>query len=106
MVLTIISVVFSISLYKSAQKTRYSTQNLQSLEEKISQMEQETIALEETLVAAQQPFNQEKIIRDELLMKKPGEYIVQIPDDLTYVKKTLAQTELSKPWEEWKELLF
>lgn len=104
--LTIMSIIFSISLYKSAQKTRYSAQNLQNLEDEIIEMEQEVSLLEESIEESQQPFFQEKIIRDELLMKKPGEYVVQIPDELLQTNKVPSKEKLITPWEEWQKLLF
>lgn len=104
--LTIISIIFSISLHKSAQKTRYSTQNLQNLEAETAKIKQEVSLLEESIQEAQEPFSQEKIIRDELLMKKSGEYIVQIPDELLQTKKILPEKKLTTPWEEWRRLLF
>ena len=70
--LTILSIIFSISLYKSAKKSQYSAQNLQNLETEVSKIEQDISLLEASLEEANQPFAQEKIIRDELLMKKEG----------------------------------
>ncbi|MBU0576464.1 septum formation initiator family protein [Patescibacteria group bacterium] len=105
-VLTIISIIFSISLHKSAQKPRYLAQNLQNLESEIMKIEQDVALLEKSIEEAQQPFSQEKIIRDELLMKKPGEYVVQIPDELIKISQPQIQEENLSPWEEWQGLLF
>lgn len=104
--LTILSVIFSISLHKSAQKTRYSAQNLQNLELEVKKIEQDISLLDASLEEANQPFAQEKIIRDELLMKKEGEYVVQIPDDLVQTSKPLPEIKTTTPWEEWQKLLF
>ncbi len=102
---TLISVVFSISLYKSAQKTNYSTENLKSIEEEVAVLEEEVAMLETAIVESQQPFAKEEIIRNELLMKKPGEYIIQIPDELIENSQEKTKTERTSPWEEWRKLL-
>jgi cell division protein FtsB len=103
--ITIISVIFSISLYKSAQRTIYSTENLKSLEEEVVNTEREVLALETAIKDSQQPFAQEQIIRNELLMKKPGEYVIQIPDELVKKTQDVTETETLSPWEEWQFLL-
>ena len=100
------SLIFSISLHKSAQKSRSSAQNLQNLEEEIAKVEQEISLLEKEVEAAEQPFAQEKIIRDELLMKKPGEYVVQIPEKMILDQTPETQTETTTPWQEWQKILF
>ncbi len=104
--ITIVSIIFSISLYKSAQRTSYSTENLKSLEEEVLEMEAEVLALETAIEESRQPFAKEQIIRNELLMKKEGEYVIQIPDELVTKTQEIIEVEVSSPWEEWQKLLF
>lgn len=106
LVITIVSIIFSISLYKSAQRTSYSTENLKSLEEEVEQIEAEVLALETAIEESQQPFAKEQIIRNELLMKKGGEYVIQIPDELVNKTQEIIEVETSSPWVEWQKLLF
>lgn len=103
--ITILSVVFSISLYQSAQRTKLSTENLEYLEEEVSQMQAEVLSLETAIDQSQQPFAKEKIIRDELLMKKPNEYVIQIPDELVESITPIESKSIEKPLEEWQDLL-
>jgi cell division protein FtsB len=104
--ITAFSLVFSLSLYNSAKKTRESAQQLNVLEQNITTMEEQLKTLEQTAQEAQQPFTKEKIIRDELLMQKPGEYIVQIPDETSEEVAALQASPTPKPWDEWKKILF
>ena len=104
--ITIISIIFSISLYKSAQRTRYSTENLKSLEQEVAETEKEVAALETAIQESQQPFAKEQIIRNELLMKKTGEYVIQIPDELVSKTQSVVEAKKNSPWEEWQKLLF
>ena len=106
LIITIICIVFSISLYKSAQRTSYSTENLKSLEQEVAQAEEEVLALETAIIESQQPFAKEEIIRNELLMKKPGEYVVQIPDKLIGETQNTTEVKVLSPQEEWQKLLF
>ncbi len=103
--ITIISIVFSISLYKSAQRTGFSTENLKKLEQEVAATETEVAALETAIEESRQPLAKEKVIRNELLMKKPGEYVVQIPDKLIKSAQHITETNILSPWEEWQRLL-
>ena len=104
--ITIISIIFSISLYKSAKRTSYSAENIKSIEEEVLKTEAEVLALEIAIEESQQPFIEEKIIRNELLMKKPGEYVIQIPNELVEQTQTTIEVKTLSPWEEWQQLLF
>jgi len=104
--ITIISIIFSISLYKSAKRTSYSAENIKSIEEEVLKTEAEVLALEIAIEESQQPFIEEKIIRNELLMKKPGEYVIQIPNELVEQTQTTIEIKTLSPWEEWQQLLF
>ncbi|MBT7309208.1 MAG: hypothetical protein HN846_00620 [Candidatus Pacebacteria bacterium] len=104
--ITIISIIFSISLYKSAKRTSYSAENIKSIEEEVLKTEAEVLALEIAIEESQQPFIEEKIIRNELLMKKPGEYVIQIPNELIEQTQTTIEVKTLSPWEEWQQLLF
>lgn len=106
--LTILSIIFSISLHKSAQKTTRSAHNLASVEQEVAQIETEVEQLELALESAEQPLAKEKIIRNELMMQKPGECVIQIADELTQLAASTAAEikPTPTPWEEWRELLF
>jgi hypothetical protein len=71
----------------------------------VDQRQQEFEKVKKEANRAQTSLNQESIIRDELLMQKPGEYIVQMPDlPEPIITQKVTQKQLS-PWEEWKALL-
>ena len=69
-------------------------------------MEEEVLTLETAIIESQQPFAKEQIIRNELLMKREGEYVVQIPDELVTTTQRVTRAEFLTPWEEWRQLLF
>lgn len=102
---TLVCLLFSLSLYKSAQRTSESASDLATVETDIEAMEQQLRALETKAQEAEQPFTKEEIIRNELLMQKPGEYVVQIPETLE-ASVTPSPSPTPTPWEEWKAVLF
>lgn len=104
-IITVIALFYYLSLDKSAQKAETSSQTVKVLEDEISQMNSEVSVLEKQLEAVNHPVAQEKVIRNELLLQKPGEYILQLPNIEVEEAKPVTNKEKS-PWEEWKKVLF
>ncbi len=105
-IITILGLIFSYSLYQSSQKYVHSSQNLAISEQNIAQEQQAIEQVKNELNQANLTLSEEKIIRDELLQQSPGEYVVQIPnlDDLPEPTPPTSQ-ELT-PWQSWRQLLF
>lgn len=104
-ILTFLSFLFSYSLYKTSQKTKLSNQNLSQMAHEVTQLEEKTDALQTQLEQAKQPLAKEKIIRNELLMKKKGEYVIQIPEEALGNTQKNSEVKQTTPWEEWQKLL-
>lgn len=98
--------MFYLSLDKTSEKRRQSAQTISKLEEKLEANRAEVASLEQKESESSSSFITEKIVRDELLLKKPGEYIVLLPE----LEESDDGTELisarATPLEEWKQLLF
>lgn len=101
---TLIFVIFYMSLQKNEEKIKISTQSINSLETEVLDLKREVEQAEINVLNAQEPLNKEKIIRDQLLMQKDGEIILQIPE----IERNEAKIEVysTSPWEKWMELLF
>jgi hypothetical protein len=71
----------------------------------VKEKQRATTEIEEKLRQATSSAHQEKIVRDQLLLQKPGEYIVQIPPEK---EKILPQQETRRPSprEAWTALFF
>lgn len=104
-IITVVAIFYYVSLDKSAQKANTSSEAVQVLEQEMQKMTSDVSLLERELEAANHPVAQEKIIRNELLLQKPGEYVLQLPP-LEVTEQTPPQVEKKTPWEEWKEILF
>jgi len=106
LLLTLAGVVFSYSLYSNIAKTRSSTEHVSVLEQETYQIASDVSSLAEKLETAQTPENQEKIIRDQLLMQKTGETVVQLAPITASNSSTVAPKPSPQPAQEWKNLLF
>ncbi len=99
-------VILCISLYFNQREIRQSTHQLSKLEREVSIMADEVTELERETQVATSTAAKEKIFRNELLMQKPGEYIVQVPDLPIPSPMPKVIVKPLKPWQQWKKLLF
>lgn len=107
--LTIVAIMFFFSLDKSSKKTQISSENIRVLEYEVNQISQEVIQLEEKIEDSESLQFKEKVVRNELLLQKPGEYILQISNQITenisdQENKNLIQNESNI--KKWQNLIF
>lgn len=92
------------SLLRTEQNMRTSSETVGVLDQEVSQIASEVSELESRLATAQSPAAQEERIRNELLLKKPGEYVIQLPP--ASMNSTIETQKRSlSPWEQWQALL-
>lgn len=103
--LSLISLYFIFSLRSNQKKIDLSRKNIKNLKQIVSKMEADYNQQTEALETAKKPLAKEKIVRNELLMKKPGEYILQLPK-VNPIQPEEAVRKEKTPWEKWKDLLF
>jgi len=104
LVFTALTVISVISMRKSNEKAVVSKRNIEELEENVEKLQDEVNTEKVELEDSQSEIYKEKIIRNELLQKKEGEIILQIPD-LNEEKQSEEITD-KKPLKQWKELIF
>ncbi|MCB9813347.1 MAG: septum formation initiator family protein [Pseudomonadales bacterium] len=101
---TILAIFTVFSLLKRTQKTEVSTQNIENLENEVKIMSGEVMDLEEKIIETESEEYKEKIVRNELLLQKPGEIVVQLPDAQTEKEVIIEKKDESKPIEQWIKL--
>lgn len=105
-VFTCLCLLAIFSLRESSKKAIISKESIEKLEKNIESLEKDVAKENEKLKISQEPIALEKIIRNELLLKKEGEIVLQIPDE---EKNKEEEKDLKSgqngPWEEWKKLL-
>jgi len=103
--ISLASLLLVFSLYQNAKEITNSTADLKEVELEVDQKQQKIDNLENQLNQAQTNFTKEKIIRDELLMQKEGELVIQIPEDQTIQIPQIEPIQPVTPWQEWKKLI-
>lgn len=93
------------SLNHTTREIQDSAATIHGLDQEINQTKSEIDKLHQELSRAGTPLAQEVIIRDELLMQKPGEIVVQLPElPASPPPDTMLATELL-PWQQWLALV-
>ncbi len=106
LIITGIVGVICVSLYMNGRRIQQSALTVQKMEVEVASIEAKVNLVERNALEATSSTAKERIFRDELLLQKPGEFIVQIPDQpLPSVKPTQTVTSL-RPWQQWQQLLF
>jgi len=109
LILTIIGVVFITSLNKTQQRNKQVTATAQIMESKVGTLRQEVTQAQQKLESSQsqEDFKKQQIIRDELLMQKEDETVVQLPF-ITPIETNRPDSAMinQSPWQEWRELFF
>ncbi len=102
----LVCVVIVIGLRKTSEKTDLSAQTIEKLETEVAQVATEVTDLRTEAAFSQTDFAKEQIARNELLLQKPGEYVIQVvKPESTQEVVAEKETKLS-PWDEWKRVLF
>lgn len=116
--ITVVAIMFFFSLDKSGKKSQNSSENIRILEYEVEQISSDIIELEEKIDLVKSDQFKEKVVRNELLLQKPGEYILQIADaengseQVDCIQTNLDNCQNDKqsikksPLLSWKELLF
>ncbi len=105
-VFTLLSALISLSLYSGLKRTRISSEQVDVLEQEIGQIARDVSELEKDVQIASTSGAQEKIIRDELLMQKPGERVIQMPEVEASPIPRPSPSPTPTNWQRWQMVLF
>ncbi len=104
--ITFLVVLVLFSLASTRRKNQEQFEAFQKREALLENQKNEKDLLQLQKAEVNDPFYQEKVLRDELLLQQPGEKIIQLPEiKLEEPTPTPTQTPAT-PWQEWRELLF
>ncbi len=105
-VITILALLYFFSLRSTNQRASEPSQTVNELKQEVSNLASEVSELEKRVATSQTEFAREKIIRDQLLMQKPGEYVIQVGENVNTAEEIAKPSPTPTVWEEWKKLLF
>jgi hypothetical protein len=89
---------------RGAKPTLSSSEYLEKVDSEVQLLEAEVADLRVQSTASQSSLTKERVIRDELLLSKPGEVVIQL-ESLPSPVAQPSQAERATPWQEWRELL-
>lgn len=104
-IFTVVAVIFYFSLEKSAKTAQNSVSSLEEVHQETEKLRSDVAILKNELSQAESPLAKEKIIRNELLLQKPGEYVIQLPEFSQVESSTPEIFPQEAPWSQWKEIL-
>ncbi len=104
LLVSILSLYCIFSLRKNLKRINISRENLRNINNQVRQLKTKVDQKEKQLKQAKKSYSKEKIARNELLLKKPGEYVIQLPE-LNVDRKQTESSLQSQPIEQWKKLL-
>lgn len=103
---TVIAGIICVSLYMNGRRIQQSATTVQKMELEVASIEAKVNKVESTALEATSAAAKERIFRDELLLQRPGEYIVQVPDQPLPTPEMAITTPTQTAWQQWKKLLF
>lgn len=102
---TFITIAFFLSSQNSIKNYQKTSTNINYIENENKDLSTTIQNLEAKKQFTESDFAKEKIIRDELLLQKPGEIILQLPSNLP-PEPSPSPSPSPKPVEEWKKVFF
>jgi hypothetical protein len=105
-IITIIVGIICTSLYMNAYRIQQSEHSVTKLEVEVASAEAKLAIIESTAQMSTSSTAKERLIREQLLLQRPGEFIVQLPDLPVPSPTPVTPPAAVRPWQQWKELLF
>ncbi len=105
LILTLVAAAVCISLYMNSRELKEPTSRLESLRSQVIEENRSLEVLQQHVSASQSGYIKEQVIRDQLLMQKPGEYVIQVPDLPAASGEVVQVAPKKSPWEQWLTVL-
>ena len=105
LLITIISIGIIFSLWQNTKEINSSSNALKFLSDQVVEKQSNISRMNDQLEQANSNFTKEKIIRDELLLQKNGEHVIQIVFDQPKIAENQQPTKNTSPWQAWQKLL-
>ncbi len=93
------------SLRQTSQKNSLTNQSLLQAKKEVEELKNTRQEMEQKTQQLQLPYAQEKIIRDELLLQKPDEAVIQLPALPTAAPVILTPSPTPRPIDKWLKLI-
>lgn len=104
LVVTGLALAFSWSLWQTRQRFSHAQEYTHQLEAAVQNLGTDVDQLAATTRQASTSANQERIIRDQLLMQQPGDVVIQLPP-LPPLPSPSPDPTPPTPWQAWQDVL-
>ncbi len=103
--ITLVAGLIYLSLQRGGAAAQQSALRVQQERERVAEMESTNNQLLQQLEQANTPLAKEKMIRNQLLMQKEGEYVVQLVMDPRATPAPAEPKPQQTPLDAWKKLI-
>lgn len=109
-VIMILSLVMAVKIARDIYSLWHTEDRLIEAEEELVEAQKEKQQLEQELSQAEGQEWWERQVRDKLMMARPEETVVVVPEEVTSLsgieeeKGVMGEEEELKPWQQWRNL--
>ncbi|HNQ17349.1 MAG TPA: hypothetical protein PKJ26_04615 [Candidatus Woesebacteria bacterium] len=102
----ILAVLFVLSLRSTQKLTTQRGIQVEKNQLEVESLKSKQEQLQKQLEESQLPFNQEKVLRNELRQQKEGDIVIQIPSIAPQISPPPSPTPTITNWKVWMEIIF
>ncbi|MBP9782076.1 hypothetical protein KBC89_05480 [Candidatus Woesebacteria bacterium] len=102
----ILAILFVFSLRSTQKLTTQRENQVEKNQLEVESLKSKQEQLQKQLEESQLPFNQEKILRNELRQQKEGDIVIQIPSIAPQITPPPSPTPTISNWEGWMKVIF
>lgn len=102
----ILAILFVLSLRSTQKLTTQRGIQVEKNQLEVEALKNKQNDLQKQLEESQLPFNQEKILRNELRQQKEGDIVIQIPSIAPQISPPPSPTPTITNWKAWMEVIF
>jgi len=102
----ILAILFVFSLRSTQKLTSQRENQVEKNQLEVESLKSKQEQLQKQLEESQLPFNQEKILRNELRQQKEGDIVIQIPSIAPQISPPPSPTPTITNWKAWMEIIF
>ena len=102
----ILAILFVFSLRSTQKLTTQRENQVEKNQLEVESLKSKQEQLKKQLEESQLPFNQEKILRNELRQQKEGDIVIQIPSIAPQITPPPSPTPTISNWEGWMKVIF
>ncbi len=102
----LLATLFFLSLRTTQQNTTQKGNQVERNQAEVDLLKEKQVLLQQQLEESQLPYNQEKVLRNELRQQKEGDIVIQIPSVAPHISPSPTPTPTISNWRAWIQVIF